>query len=139
MSYECYSFKICKQKLGGECSAYITHLERMNETHDYGNLDTEIKDQFIMSCKSKKMREKLILEQDLTLTKLADICWNMESVKLETKEKDDGTEIKKVFHQIKNLHKNLENRTWINFKILRNPVINVEKNIQMDIKTIAKP
>ena len=111
----------------------------MNETHDYGNLDTEIKDQFIMSCKSKKMREKLILEQDLTLTKLADICWNMESVKLETKEKDDGTEIKKVLHQIKNLHKNLENRTWINFKILRNPVINVEKNIQMDIKTIAKP
>ena len=46
----------------------------MNETHDYGNLDTEIKDQFIMSCKSKKMREKLILEQDLTLIKLVDIC-----------------------------------------------------------------
>ena len=24
LSYECYSFKICKEKPGGECSAYIT-------------------------------------------------------------------------------------------------------------------
>ena len=35
------------------------------------------------------MREKLLLEQDLTLAKLVDICWNMESVKIQAKEMDD--------------------------------------------------
>ena len=43
-----------------------------------------------MSRKSKKMREELLLEQDLTLTKLVDICQNMESVKLRAKEMDGG-------------------------------------------------
>ena len=49
------------------------------------------------------------------------------------------TEIKKVFHQIENRRKNLENETWLNLKILRIPVINVEKNIKRDIRTVAKP
>ena len=43
-----------------------------------------------MSCKSTKMGEKLLLEQDLTLAKLVDICRNMESVKVQSKEMDDG-------------------------------------------------
>ena len=86
-----------------------------------------------MSRKSKKMREELLLEQDLTLTKLVDICQNMESVKLRAKE------IKKVLHQIENLRKNLENETQLNLNLLRNPVINVDKNIKRDIRTIAKP
>ena len=38
-----------------------------------------------MSRMSKKMRDELLLEQDLTLTKLVDICQNMESVKLQAK------------------------------------------------------
>ena len=62
----------------------------MGETCEYKNLNTEVKDQFIMSCKSTKMREKLLLEQDLTLAKLVDICRNMESVKFKTKVMDDG-------------------------------------------------
>ena len=35
------------------------------------------------------MREKPLLEQDLTLAKLVDICRNMESVKIQAKEMDD--------------------------------------------------
>ena len=61
----------------------------MGETCDQENLNFEVKDQFIMSCKSMKMREKLLLEQDLTLAKLVDICRNMESVKFQSKEMDD--------------------------------------------------
>ena len=49
----------------------------MEETCEYENLNTEVKYQFAMPYKSKKMREKLLLPQDLTLTKLADICRNM--------------------------------------------------------------
>ena len=45
-----------------------------------------------MPCKSKEMRGKLLLEQDLTLTKLVDICQNLESVKIQAKEMDDGKE-----------------------------------------------
>ena len=37
------------------------------------------------------MREKLLLEQDLALAKLVDVCRNMESVKIQAKEIDDGT------------------------------------------------
>ena len=105
LSYERYSFKICKQRPDEDCSAYITRLKRMGKTCEYENLNTEVKDQFIMSCKSTKMREKLLLEQDLTLAKLVDICRNMELVKF--KPKKWMTEIKKVFHQIENLRKNL--------------------------------
>ena len=90
LSYECYSFKICKQRSDEDCSAYMTRLKRMGETCEYKNPNTEVKDQFIMSCKSTKMREKLLLEQDLTLAKLVDICRNMESVKFQAKEMDDG-------------------------------------------------
>ena len=37
-----------------------------------------------------KMREKLLLEQVLTLAKLVDICQNTKSVKFQAKERDDG-------------------------------------------------
>ena len=76
----------------------------MAETCEYENLNTEIKDQFIMSCKSERMREKLLLEQDLTLTKLADICRNIRN-QSNFKPKNWMTEIKKMFHQIENLQK----------------------------------
>ena len=62
----------------------------MGESCEYENLNTEVKDQIIMSCKSTKMREKILLEQDLTLAKLVDICRNMKSVKIQAKEMDDG-------------------------------------------------
>ena len=48
------------------------------------------------------------------------------------------TEIKKVFHQIENLRKKLEEKTSLNLKILRNPVIILGKNIKRDIMTRAK-
>ena len=73
----------------------------MAETCEYENLNTEIKDQFIMSCKSERMREKLSLEQDLTLTKLVDIRRNIRNHSF--KPKNWMTEIKKMFHQIGNL------------------------------------
>ena len=76
----------------------------MAETCEYENLNTEIKDQFIMSCKSERMREKLLLEQDLTLTKLVDICRNIRN-QSNFKPKNWMTEIKKMFHQIENLQK----------------------------------
>ena len=82
LSYERYSFKIYKHRPDDDCSAYITRLKRMGETCEYENLNTEVKDQFIMSCKSTKMREKHLLEQEF--------CRNMESVKFQTKEMDDG-------------------------------------------------
>ena len=57
-----------------------------------------------MSCKSERMREKLLLEQDLTLTKLVDICRNIRN-QSNFKPKNWMTEIKKMFHQIENLQK----------------------------------
>ena len=91
LSCECYSFKICKQKPDEDCSAYITPLKGMGETSEYENLNTEVQDQFIMSCKSTKIKEELLLEQDLTLAKLVDICRNLESVKIQVTEMDGGT------------------------------------------------
>ena len=91
LSYGRYSFKICKQKPDEDCSVYATRLKRMSATCEYKNLNTEVIDQFIVSCKYTKMREKLLLEQDLALAKLVDVCRNMESVKIQAKEIDDGT------------------------------------------------
>ena len=85
LSYERYSIKICKQNRGEDCSVYTTRLKKMGETCEYENLNTEVKDQSIMSCTSTKMREKLLLEQDINL----DICQIMESVKFQVKEMDD--------------------------------------------------
>ena len=104
LSWERYSFKIYKEKPDVDCSVYITRFKRMAETCEYENLNTEIKDQFIMSCKSERMREKLLLEQDLTLTKLVDICRNIRN-QSNFKPKNWMTEIKKMFHQIENLQK----------------------------------
>ena len=69
LSYERYSFIIYKQRPDDDCSAYITRLKKMGETCEYENLNTEVKDQFIMSCKSTKMREKLLLEQEFCRNK----------------------------------------------------------------------
>ena len=44
LSYERYSFKICKQKLDEYCSAHIARLKRIGETCEYENLNTEVKD-----------------------------------------------------------------------------------------------
>ena len=48
LSYERYSVKICKQKPEENFSAYITRLKRMGEPCEYKNLNTEVKDQFIV-------------------------------------------------------------------------------------------
>ena len=56
LSYGLYSFKICKQKSDEDCSAYITRLKRMGERCEYEKFNTEVKDQFIISCNSTKMR-----------------------------------------------------------------------------------
>ena len=56
LSYGLYSFKICKQKSDEDCSAYITCLKRMGERCEYEKFNTKVKDQFIISCNSTKMR-----------------------------------------------------------------------------------
>ena len=55
-------------------SNYVARLRRLADTCDYeGRIDEEIRDQFIFTCLSDSLRQKLLRAEDLTLKKLLEI------------------------------------------------------------------
>ena len=58
---------------------FITRLRKLTTYCEYGNNVTdEIRDEVIHTCKSTKLRTRLLQEQDLTLEKIQDIGRIME-------------------------------------------------------------
>ena len=69
ITYERFKFKSCKQNKEETCIEFITRLRIAAETCEFHNTSEEIRDQFVTTCYSKSLKEKLLKEDKLTLEK----------------------------------------------------------------------
>ena len=69
VTYERYIFKQAKQLKDESSVNYITRLRNLAKSCDFHNNEDAVRDQFISSCLSTKLREKLLQEKDVTLEK----------------------------------------------------------------------
>ena len=74
-------FRNAKQNQGESIEQYVTRLRQLAEHCEYGNeIDNNIRDQIISSCKSTKLRKRLLTELELTLEKTIQIARMLEDV-----------------------------------------------------------
>ena len=79
LSYERYIFKKTTQRAEEDTITYITRLRTLSESCEYTDNDAEIRDHFIATCRSIKLRKKLLAEQKLNLDNLIKIARNEET------------------------------------------------------------
>ena len=78
ITYERYIFKEAKQKQHETTMCYVTRLRSLAESCSFHNLSESVKDQFISSCYSTKLKQKLLTEKSITLEKGIQIGRDME-------------------------------------------------------------
>ena len=78
---------------------YITRLRRLGTSCEYQNIENEIRDQFIVTCKSTKLRKLLLREENLTLDKLKTITSREETAELAKRQKLKIKKVQKKFHK----------------------------------------
>ena len=67
-------FRRCIQRSGESALIYLTNLKEAVQKCSFGDLrDDMIRDQFIEGCVSDQLRDKLLLKDDLSLSRLEDI------------------------------------------------------------------
>ena len=72
--YEQSVFREAKQETNESLDQFITRLRKLTTYCESGNnFNDEIRDQVIHTCKSIKLRTRLLQEQDLTLEKVQNI------------------------------------------------------------------
>ena len=117
LTYERYQFKKAVQKESEDLNSYITRLRSLAATCEFTDKSVEIKDQFIVSCKSDSLRIKLLREKDITLEKLLEICRCEETAKRPAKdmkrkeEHDLDEEVSKVSQTNYFRYRNKPNRS----------------------------
>ena len=63
ISYERRAFRQAKQETNSSLDQFITRLRKLTTYYEYGNnVNDEIKDQVIHTCKSTKLRTRLLQE-----------------------------------------------------------------------------
>ena len=67
------------QKESEPISQYVTRLRTLGKTCEFHDIDDEIVDQIIEKCASRKLRKRLLKEQDLALLKLCQIATIIEA------------------------------------------------------------
>ena len=126
ITYERFIFKSASQEVGESCSSYITRLKTLAETCDFeGQVNIEIRDQFIFTCRSTTLKKKLLQQENLTLEKLLEIGRNKElsqkqATEISNTKSSDTTEEEYVnkFNQPRS-HSNKQRQTRQSFD--RNP------------------
>ncbi len=74
-TYERYIFRCRRQGEGETFDAFVTDLKLKSRTCNYGDLSEGlIRDQVVYGIRSDKLRERLLREADLTLTKAVELC-----------------------------------------------------------------
>ena len=86
VTYERYVFKQAVQLRDESSINFITRLKRLAESCSFTNLDEAVKDQFISSCSSSKLRQKLLREQDVTLDRCIEHARAQEIAKAQSEE-----------------------------------------------------
>ena len=86
ITYERYVFKQAKQYKEENSINYITRLRNLAKSCDFTDVSDEIKDQFISSCLSTKLREKLLREKEVTIEKCIEFARATELSKMQAEE-----------------------------------------------------
>ena len=92
LSYERYTFKKTLQLEKEDAASYITRLRTLAESCEYQNVDIEIRDHFIASCESTKLRKRLLREDNLTLERLQQIARGEETASEQASEIEKSKE-----------------------------------------------
>ena len=76
--YRCYNFLSARQNSAENIDAYITGLQLLTKSCDYGGFKEEmISDHVVMSCVLSRLRQRLLQEKDLSLELLQTIMRTM--------------------------------------------------------------
>ena len=68
-------FRRCRQKPGESVAVFLTNLREQSQYCDFGLLEDEmIRDQFVEGCVSSRLRDRLCVEDQLTLRRLESIA-----------------------------------------------------------------
>ena len=74
VSYERTVFHNAKQKDNESLEQYVTRLRKLAQFCQYEeSLDEQLRDQVVATCKSKRLRKKLLVERDLTLRRVREL------------------------------------------------------------------
>ena len=90
---ERYRFRQRSQQVGEKIDTFISALRELAKTCDFGDvLDQMIRDQVVEKTNSGKIRERLLMEKDLTLSKTREIAHREENAVREARALSQGTE-----------------------------------------------
>ena len=94
---ERYKFYERKQYDDESISEFVASLRKLAIKCAFGDfLNDALRDRLVCGMKDSRIRKRLLIEQDLTLTKAIDISKSLEGVELEVKEMDDNSRKVKV-------------------------------------------
>ena len=92
MVAERYKFRSRAQKTDESIDTYLTSLRELVKSCDLGTLEEEmIRDQIVEKCSSRTLKQKLLQQDDLDLTKTIKIARSVETAVQETLLLSQGT------------------------------------------------
>ncbi len=70
LTYERFKFKQAKQEENESIPSYITRLKNLALHCEFKDLDEEVRDSVVSTCRSNHLKKKLLSEKNLTLEKV---------------------------------------------------------------------
>ena len=87
LTIERFQFNVAVQKPGQTCEAYFTELRNLAQTCEFGDLkESLIKDRIVIGINDKRLQERLLQCDDLTLKKAVEMCKARETALLQAAE-----------------------------------------------------
>lgn len=97
ITYERHKFFTRNQKVGENIDTYATELKALATTCNFDKLkDSLIKDRIVCGIQNNQLREKLLNETKLTLTKCMEVCRAFDDTKAQIKTLNAETEVNNV-------------------------------------------
>ncbi|XP_071651744.1 uncharacterized protein [Temnothorax longispinosus] len=91
-SVESHKFNTRTQGAGEDMDSFVADLRRLAANCEFGALKEQlIKDRIVCGVRDSKVRDRLLREKDLNLTKAIDICRAAEQADLQIKQLCEGT------------------------------------------------
>ena len=86
LSFETYKFRQAKQQESETLDAYYTRICTLAASCEFTDVNKELKQQIIEGCLSNKLRRKILMEKNLTLTQVLDYGRALARTNAQTKE-----------------------------------------------------
>lgn len=111
-SVESHKFNTRTQGVGEDFDTYLSDLRRLAANCDFGALKEQlIKDRIVCGIRNSKVRDRLLQERDLNLTKAIEICRAAEQADLQIKQLSGGI-TKLEVHAVKQQSSGAKKAAW---------------------------